>query len=337
MRSSVIVVTYNHRQHVQQCMQTLLPTLGPDDEVVVVDNNSSDGTASFIAGAFPSVRLINNTDNRGFGAACNQAARESRSEFLVFLNPDTEVRAGWLNALLETLSATSRVGLATPKILLRNRPDTVDTFGHDVHISGLATCRGWGEPSHTRTTVEQVAAVSGACFAVRHDLFDRLGGFDERLFLYYEDDDLSLRARLAGFTCIAVSAAEVLHDHKPGFSPEKLRYLERNRLWTTLKLYRWSTLLALLPVILGAELLGTGLAIYLGPRHIVAKFRAWRDIVGWLPSLARERARVNHTLADRVVLRAHKPQLAFAQVATGRLADTAEALIGAAFTLFAPR
>jgi GT2 family glycosyltransferase len=336
MRSSVIVVTYNHRQHIQRCLQALLPTLGPDDGVIVVDNASSDGTSGYVVTAFPTVQVIPNTNNRGFGAACNQGAQHSQSEFLVFLNPDTEACSGWLDALLETLCAMPGVGLTTPKILLRARPDTIDTFGHDVHISGLATCRGWGEPSHAHNTVEQVAAVSGACFAVRRDLFSRLGGFDERFFLYYEDDDLSLRARLAGFACVAVPTSRVLHDHKPGFSPDKLRYLERNRLWSTLKLYRWSTLLALLPVILGAEILGMGLALYSGPRHVIAKLNAWWDIAQWLSSLTDNRRRVERTVEDRALLKMHGPHLAFAQVATGPLARTAEVLTGAAFAKLAP-
>src|SRR5207244_686433 len=101
---------------------------------------------------------------------------------------------------------------------------------------------------------------SGACFVIPRALFERLGGFDEQLFLYYEDDDLSFRARLAGYTCVAVPAAEVLHDHAPGFSPEKLRYLERNRWWSLLKIYGAATILRLLPVLVLAEGIAWGMA-----------------------------------------------------------------------------
>src|SRR5205823_13298491 len=118
------------------------------------------------------------------------------------------------------------------------------------------------------------------------------GGFDERLFLYYEDDDLSVRARLAGFSCIAVPDAVVLHDHTPGFSPQKLYYLERNRYWSLLKVYRWRTLVALIPVLIGGELLAWALAVRSGPRHVAAKARAWFDVFRWSPALGGARAQV---------------------------------------------
>jgi GT2 family glycosyltransferase len=336
-RSSVIVVTYNHRWHIEQCLRALLPTLGPEDQVTVVDNASSDGTAAYVARTFPTVELVANTDNRGFGAACNQAAQRAEGEYLAFLNPDAEPLAGWLDTLLGALESAPGAGLATPKLLLRRRPGVIDTFGHDVHISGIATCRGWGEPAAAHPSVEQVAAVSGACFVIRRDLFAQLGGFDERLFLYYEDDDLSLRARFAGYTCVAVPTAHVLHDHRPGFAPEKLRYLERNRLWTTLRLYRWPTLLGLVPVLLLAEMLGWGMAVVSGPRHIIAKLQACWDLARWLPCLPLARRQVQRVVSDRVVLQAHRPHLAFAQVASGPMAHRAERVTAAAFQLLAPR
>lgn len=337
MRSSVIVVTYNHRRHIEACLRALLPTLSADDEVIVVDNASSDGTADSVATEFPSVRLMRRSDNPGFGAACNHAAQHATGEYLAFLNPDTEPLAGWLDALLGTLESVPRAGLATPKLLLRNRPELIDTFGHDVHISGIATCRGWGQPAASHPNIEEVAAISGACFVIRRAVFARLDGFDEHLFLYYEDDDLSLRARLAGYTCIAVPTARVLHDHQPGFAPSKLRYLERNRLWATLRLYRWPTLLALAPVLLGAEVLGWGMAVLSGPRHIVAKLRAYADLARWLPGLPLARRQVQRVVSDRAVLQAHRPHLPFDQVATGDLAHRAEWATSAAFKMLAPR
>src|SRR5207244_2520602 len=144
-------------------------------------------------------------------------------------------------------------------------PQLVDTFGNEVHISGITTSRGWGESADSYTRLEEVSAISGACFAMSGALFQQLGGFDERLFLYYEDTDLSLRARLAGYRCIAVPDARVLHDHRAGFSAAKLRYLERNRWWTLLKIYRWRTIIALVPVLLMGELVAWAMAVRSGP------------------------------------------------------------------------
>ena len=333
LRSSIIVVTYNHRRHIEHCLRTLLPTLSGADEVVVVDNASADGTADYIAAAFPSVRLVRRKDNPGFGAACNVGAGLSTAEFLVFLNPDTEPQPGWLDALLAPLRSFPRVGLVTPKLLLRDRPELIDTFGHDVHISGIATCRGWGEPATAHPRVEEVAAVSGACFGITRELFLRLGGFDARLFLYYEDDDLSLRARLAGLGCLAVPDAIVLHDHAEGVSAAKLRYLERNRWFSVLRTYRWRTLAALLPVLAGAEILVWIHALRSGPAHIGAKGRAWRDLARMAPDLASSRKRIQaeRVVGDREMLRLHGARLPVAQVAQGFAAAAGERMATAAF------
>jgi GT2 family glycosyltransferase len=329
-RASVIVVTYNHVLVIDRCLTALVETVGLDDEIIVIDNASRDGTPSLIGERYPHVRLVRSTANSGFGAACNRAAAEAAGTYLVFINPDTEARPGWLDALLEGLDQSSDVGLATAKVVLAQQPELMDTFGNEVHISGLTTSRHWGEPAERFTRTEDVSAVSGACFAVRSLIFKRLGGFDERLFLYFEDTDLSLRARLAGYRCVGVPRAIVLHDHKPGFTPSKLRYLERNRWWTLLKVCRLRTLVALIPVLLMAEVLAWGLAVRSGPWHVVAKARAWVDLVRWLPHLpsARAQAEMLRVRSDRQVWLKHTTRLSFAQVSGRVVEPTVERLFG---------
>jgi len=180
----------------------------------------------------------------------------------------------------------------------------------------------------------EVSAISGACFAVRPALFHRLGGFDERLFLYFEDTDLSLRARLAGYSCLAAPGAVVLHDHRPGFSPAKLRRLERNRCWTLLKLLEWRTIAALAPVLAVAELLVWAMAVYNGPRYVVAKALAWVELCAWLPRLADARADARRTRAvsDLHVLSRHSVRLPFAQVVDNPAARWAERRVESLFS-----
>ncbi len=331
LRSSIIVVTYNHRQYIEGCLRALLPTLTDEDEAIVIDNGSSDGTPQLVTAMFPTVRFSQNRFNVGFGAACNQAALASDAEFLVFLNPDTEARRGWLDPLVAPLQQHSDVGLTTPKILLRAHPELIDTFGHDVHISGISTCRGWGRPSDAHAEPEVVGAVSGACFAIRRRVFAKLGGFDERLFLYYEDDDLSLRARLAGYKCLATPASEIVHDHRPGFSPQKLRYLERNRWYAMLKLLKLRTLITLVPVLIGAEVLVWGMALWRGPRHAIAKAQSYRDVLGWLVLLPREREQVVRVVSDRELLQLHAAVVKADQVSSSSFVRHLEWVVSNAF------
>jgi hypothetical protein len=281
---------------------------------------------------------VRSANNVGFGAACNRGAALARGEYLAFLNPDTEPQPDWLNPLIQLLHTFPRAGMATARILLARSPEYVDAFGNDVHISGLTTCRGWGQPADTCTEIEEVSAVSGACFAIRKDLFDAVGGFDERHFLYFEDTDLSLRVRYAGYRCIAVPQARVLHDHRPGLSPAKLRYLERNRWWTLLKLLDVRTLIALAPALILAELLAWAMALTSGPRHVTAKCRAWLELLAWLPTLPRSRAaaRLTRATTDRDTLRLHSARLHFSQVSSTGAARHAERLIEMLFAVISP-
>jgi GT2 family glycosyltransferase len=328
VHTSIVIVTFNHREVISRCLDALQQTLGADSEVLVIDNASSDGTPDLIRECYPWVTLVRSDTNDGFGAACNRGAAQTLGEYLVFLNPDTEPQPGWLEPVVDALETLPRAGMATPKILLAQSPEHVDAFGNEVHISGLTTCRGWGQRSELFQHVEEVSAISGACFAIRKDLFHSVGGFDERYFLYYEDTDLSLRVRFAGYRCVAVPQAKVLHDHRPGFSPAKLRYLERNRWWTLLKLLDLRTMLALVPVLVMAEALAWGVALVSGPRHLVAKGHAWLELIASLPMLPRTRvaAREVRTTHDPDVLVLHVTRLRFGQVSTSGASRKAEAI-----------
>jgi hypothetical protein len=119
--ASVIVVNFNGRSHIADCLQSLLADGRPNTDIVVVDNCSTDGSAELVASRFPEVRLIRNDGNHGFGHGCNLAAQQARGEYLVFLNPDTEVRPGWIDALADALETYPGAGKSRDR---RSRPVT---------------------------------------------------------------------------------------------------------------------------------------------------------------------------------------------------------------------
>src|SRR6185295_5368833 len=117
-----------------------------DSEVILVDNASSDGTADVIQTDFPGVTLIRSQTNLGFGAGNNLAARSARGRYLIFLNPDTLVEQGWMEALIGLLDNDAQAGLVTSRIVLADQPDRINTCGNSVHFTGLTLCRGLGQP-----------------------------------------------------------------------------------------------------------------------------------------------------------------------------------------------
>src|SRR5207249_2182140 len=182
----IIVVSYNTRESLRRCLSSVFDAREGDEEVLVVDNASSDGSDRLVEREYPQAVLIRAGTNLGFGAACNLCARAAQGRLLVFLNPDTRVEPGWLEALAEPLERRGGAGLTTSKILLASAPERINTCGNAVHFTGLTLCRGLGLPRDALSEPGEVDAVSGAAFAIGRELFGRLGGFDEDAFLYME-------------------------------------------------------------------------------------------------------------------------------------------------------
>jgi N-acetylglucosaminyl-diphospho-decaprenol L-rhamnosyltransferase len=200
---SVVIVLYNTADLIVPCLRSVLESRGASLEVFVVDNASSDGGAGIVRERFPSVHLVENTLNRGFGAASNQALDRCAGRYIVLLNPDTEVTPRALRQMADGMDASPRVGLAGPAV--RN-PD--GTRQDSVSLNYPGQKRSSGEVSGLPG---KIACVLGACQIVRAALMRELGGFDEEFFLYGEDQDLCLRIRKKGYEIGLIDPAVILH------------------------------------------------------------------------------------------------------------------------------
>ncbi len=265
MQVSVIVLTWNGKRHLERCLPALAAQTWAGCEIVVVDNGSTDGSGGWVAAHHPSVRLIRNETNRGFAAAVNQGIRATSGEFVVTLNDDTVVRSGWLKALVEPALGHDRVGMCASKMLQAQDTQLIDAAGIEVDWAGIAWNRWRGDPVGAHADAAP-AAVFGPCAGAalyRRAMLDEIGLFDEDFFAYYEDVDLAWRAQRAGWRCLYVPGAALVHLHSAtgGRLPKMKRYwLGRNKLWTILKNYPSRWLWLCWPVIVaydvGAILLG---------------------------------------------------------------------------------
>ncbi|MBV6437529.1 MAG: hypothetical protein AELANPGJ_02815 [Anaerolineae bacterium] len=319
-RVSVILVNYNAGSYVGPCLASVFDSAYPDIEVIVVDNQSTDGSADCVAEQFPSAKLIRAGANLGFSGGCNLGAQQASGEILAFLNLDTVVSPDWLAPLVDVLERDPHAGMATPKIVLLNDPALVNTYGNDVHFTGFGYLRAWQEPASGLTHTQEVAAISGAAFIMRAETFRELGGFDELFFpAYAEDADLSWRARIAGYRLYAVPQSVIRHDYRLHFSPAKFEFLERNRLQMLFKNYRWPTLVVLTPALMLAEVVGWGFAAVSGRRYWSAKLRGYGWIIRHWRTLMQHRRTVQGTrkAPDRDILFQHIHRLGFKQVGTG--------------------
>jgi N-acetylglucosaminyl-diphospho-decaprenol L-rhamnosyltransferase len=221
---AVVIVNMDSGEDVLRCVRSVLGSAGDIDlEVVVVDNDSRDGSEAAVVHAYPQVRLIKNRSNRGFPAAANQGMLATSSEFVLLINPDAEVTAGTLEGFLKV--AHDHPGAGAVGALTRDPDGTVypsarmvPTMGQGLAHTVLAPfwpdnpwSRAYRLASWDRTGERQVDWVSGSSMVLRRAALDAVGIFDERFFMYVEDMDLCTRMRAAGWEVWFSPALEITH------------------------------------------------------------------------------------------------------------------------------
>jgi GT2 family glycosyltransferase len=334
--ATVVIVNMNGIHHLKRCLPTVLNQRYGEYEVLLVDNGSTDGSAEYVEREFPQVRVIRNSANLGYAGANNVGFKHGSGEYLAVLNPDTEVEAHWLRELILALENAPLAGLATSKILQLDSPELVSGCGNEMHYTGLTLGRGMGMGSEIFREVEEVTAISGASFCVAKDVFGMLDGLDADFFLYMEDTDLSLRARLAGYKILHVPQSVVYHDYVLHFGPKKTFYQERNRYLMLLKNLRWGTLLMLLPALLLAEVVTWGYVLLRERKHLTNKLRAYRWVAAHWSDITRKRRQVQalRQTRDRDLVSQCAYRLEYEQTGDGVLTRLAHLVFDPLFFVF---
>ena len=323
---SVIVVAYDAARFLPTCLLALQQQTYKNYEIILVDTTPYDHHTADVAKQFPHIRFIAAPKNLGYAGGNNLGFTYARGEYLAILNPDTEPDQEWLRSLVIAVSASPEPILATSKILLFDRREQINTCGNIVHYTGLATCRGLEESKEQYIQTEYVTAVSGAAFLLHRDLFYKLGGFNERFFMYLEDTDLSWRATLLGIRCLFVPDSVVYHHYETRVSPEKLFFLERNRYLMLLHNLRGITLRLMAPAILLTEIMTWGFVALRGSAYAHAKLRAYIWIIRNRASIAEGQRRVQRqrVIGDATVVREFDYRLVIGQVASPPIAFIAK-------------
>ena len=222
-RVSAVVVHYRTPAETVEAVLALAVT-APETETLVVDNASGDSIGRQLQAHAPSARVVTETQNRGYGAACNWGARETSRPFLLFLNSDAFVQPGAVDALVAALDSDPRAAAVGPRLVnpdgtlqpsIQRLPTLWRIF---CESSGLAFLAGGRSPfrGHSATredhsTARAVESVKGAAVLVRRSAFEHVGGFDESFFLYAEESDLATRLRHAGWRILFEPSASVVH------------------------------------------------------------------------------------------------------------------------------
>lgn len=242
MELSIVIVNYNVKHFLQQCLSSIYAcNLDADEyEVWVVDNNSIDGSVDMIRATYPSVNLIANTENYGFGKANNQAIDQATGRYVLLLNPDTVVAEDTFDICIRHLDADKQIGAVGVKMLdgsgeflpesKRGLPTVWNSFckltGLDALFAGTAFFNGYNlrhlDPDHNH----QVDVLCGAFMMMRKSMVDSIGAFDEQFFMYAEDIDLSYRIRQAGYTILYTADTQIIHYKGESSKKGSLSYVK---------------------------------------------------------------------------------------------------------------
>ena len=304
---SLVLVTYHSEALLPGFFEALAATRDVPYEVIAVDNASADGTVAALA-RYPGVRLVANAQNLGFGRACNEGAALARGELLVFLNPDVLATPTWLAVLSQRMAAHPDAAIITPQTAL----------APPARSSRRGVARSAG--------VREAAAVPGCAMMVRRAAWQALGGFDERIFLYWEDTELCWRAWLGGWRVLEDLEAAVVHER--GGSGGGARWAAeamKNGLYAHLKLRAW-------PAALRFAARQAAMTLAQAARGQGAAFaESWRwNVRGMGVALAQRRAIRSRAAPERL---AHLEQLAAAHAARQRAEQRARRNTGAHYPL----
>lgn len=299
---SVIIVNYNGKKYLKPCFDSLLGGSYRNFEIIFVDNGSQDGSVDLVRQGYPRIKVIENKENLGLSIASNRGAAAAKGEYLFFLNNDTISHPDLLAELVRAAENDPKIGACACKNM---------TYDGKREVSLGLSCDVFGFPFENEGPI----FYADAGIFIRRKVFDEIGGFDEKLFLYGEDRDLCWRVFLQGYDIVGVPGAVFFHDSfcavdgrgRYASTINKRHLGEYNQIRSMLKNYRPQTLLIIFPLYLAHNLFEIMFFLLKAKFKIIAEVYLkayWRNILDF-PDTLRHRRLVQkmRRVGDAVILK----------------------------------
>jgi GT2 family glycosyltransferase len=240
---SVIIPNWNGARYLPACLDSLRAQTLQPLEVLLVDNASTDDSLQLVRSGYPEASVIPLSQNRGFTAAVNAGVARARGTFVALLNQDAQASPQWVQELTRVAQAHPEVGGIASKILLADKRDHFHSAGDEYGVDGIGINRGvWQQDEGQYDREEAVFGACGGAAAYRRNAFIQVGGFDETLFMYYEDVDVAWRLQIAGWPAMYAPGAVVFHQLSSGGGTTASYYGGRNTLYVLAKDVPWPLL-----------------------------------------------------------------------------------------------
>ncbi|OGM30579.1 hypothetical protein A2630_02300 [Candidatus Woesebacteria bacterium RIFCSPHIGHO2_01_FULL_44_10] len=229
---SIVIVNWNGGEVFEDCLRSLTKIDYPNQELIIVDNGSVDGTQKHAT--------IRNKENLGFAAANNQGVKNAKGRYVLLLNNDTKVKSDFLTKLVARIEKDESIGVIQPKILIMDKPTHLDSVGSFLTRTGFLQHYGYlARDAREYSREMPIFSAKGACMLVRREVIEKVGLFDEAYVSYLEETDFCWRVWLAGWKILYYPEAQILH--KVGMTSKRLNQIAvnyhsfKNRLATLFK------------------------------------------------------------------------------------------------------
>ena len=231
---SIVIVNFNTASYVAKCLASIYSkNFKFEFDVIVVDNNSPEKDIHSLVSEFPEARFLFLDTNKGFGAGCNSGAAESGSEYLLFLNPDAELVDDSIKYMIDFLDKNDHAGVCAGLLVDENKnvsysfnsfPDLSWEFKQATGIRLMKTINALiNNPNIAKNKPFEIDWAHGAFLMIRKNIYNKIGGFDEKIFLYYEDTDLQKRILLSGYKNFCIPSAKVMHHTQSSVKDEEVK------------------------------------------------------------------------------------------------------------------
>jgi GT2 family glycosyltransferase len=295
---AIIIVAWNCWEHIFNCLNALSHQTISGVRIIIVDNGDAEECQIERARGYPNVQYLKSPSNLGFAAGNNRGIELVPDvSWIILLNPDTLPAADWFEKMMGAVALYPDFAVFGSRLLQANSPTTLDGEGDCFHISGMAWRGGMGLLAKNKPNAPwEVFSPCAAAALYKMDALRKVGGFDEDFFCYMEDVDLGFRLRLAGYRCLTVPQAEVLHVGSATTgkrSPFYIYYGQRNLVWTYVKNMPGILFWLFLPLHVLLNI--TALLRYALTGQFLVVWRAKYDAVRMLPKVWQKRSEIQKT------------------------------------------
>ncbi len=321
----IIIVNYKDyaKKFLADCRDGLEQQSYPKEnfKVYLVDNATSQDSQYYLKTNYPKATILTRTDGN-YSAANNlgaQKAIKDGCEYLVILNMDVRLDKDWLKELVYAIKSDSNIGIAQSLILLDSQPNLINSLGNELHYLGFGFTNGYRQDI-SKFKLNNITPIngyaSGCSFIISKKLFTKINGYDEELYMYHDDIDISLKVKLLGQKIVLATNSKLWHKYDFTRSINMFYYMERNRYIIILNYYKLTTIILFLPMILFMEIgllfhsffsgtFLTKLRIYL----YFVNPKTWHYLIG-----QREKNKKIRLISDRKLFQSYVGKISFTEI-----------------------